>query len=75
MLQDSQAHLSLAIQEREYYSTTVEHAKGVLQETFTINGELTVPPIHDCLSAKANDITMHFSFDMAQQVRFELYKI
>ena len=35
---------------------------------FTVDGELRVPPIHACLPP---NFTMHFSFDMAQQVWLE----
>ena len=46
-----------------------------MQKMFTVDGELRVPPIHACLPPNSNDFTMHFSFDMAQQVWLELYKI
>jgi hypothetical protein len=53
---------------RSHYTSAIETAKEVLKNTFTVDGKLTVPPINACLPAKVNDITMHFSFDMAQQV-------
>ena len=36
--------------------------------TFTVDGTLTVLPVNACLPAKVNDITMHFRFNVAQQV-------
>ena len=67
-MKDAEEHLFLATQERSYYTSAIESSKEILTNTFTVNGTLTVPPINACLPAKVNDITMHFSFDMAQQV-------
>ena len=68
VLKDAEAHLQLATQERSYYRSVIDASKEVLKETFTIAGQLQVPPISACLSPGTNNITMHFSFDMAQQV-------
>lgn len=68
MLKDAEAHLLLATQERSHYKSVVDTAKKTLQLTFTVDGELIVPPISACLPPATKDITMHFSFDMAQQV-------
>ena len=67
VLKDAEAHLNLATQERSYYRSVIDASKEVLKETFTVAGQLQVPPISACLSPGTN-ITMHFSFDMAQQV-------
>ena len=68
VLKDAEAHPFLATQERSHYRTVVEQSKKTLQNTFTVDGQLEVPPICACLPPATKDITMHFSFDMAQQV-------
>ena len=68
VLKDAEAHLFLATQERSHYTSAIETSKEVLKNTFTVDGTLTVPPVNACLPAKVSDVTMHFSFDMAQQV-------
>lgn len=68
VLKDAEAHLHLATQERSYYRSVIDTSKEALKDTFTVNGELQVPPICACLPPATKNITMHFSFDMAQQV-------
>ena len=68
VLKDAEAHLLLATQERSYYKSLIETAKPVLQQTFTVDGELKLPCLHARLSPGTQKITMHYSFDMAQQV-------
>lgn len=68
MLKDAEAHLALARKEREYYKSAIEVAKEVLWNTFSINGEIVPPAVSACLRPMTNNITKHFSFDMAQQV-------
>ena len=46
----------------------VEESKQTLTDTFTVDGQLQLPPIGACLPPATKEITMHFSFDMAQQV-------
>ena len=72
VLKDAEAHLQLATQERSYYRSVVDASKEVLRETFTVDGELQIPPVFACLPPMTNIITMHFSIDMAQQVRWTL---
>ena len=67
ILKDAEAHLLLATQERSYYKSLIDTAKAVLQQIFTVNGELKLPCLHARLSP-GTQITMHYSFDMAQQV-------
>ena len=70
MLKDAEEHLQLATQERSYYKNAIETSKEVLKKTFTVNDQLHVPPVGSCLQPASQDIEMHFSFDMAQQVGF-----
>ena len=72
VLKDAEAHLHLATQERSYYRSMIETSKEVLKESFTVNGQLEIPSISACLPLATKDITMHFSFDMAQQVCYIL---
>ena len=71
MLKDAEAHLHLATQELSYYRSVIDASKEVLKETFTIADQLQVPPISAYLSPGTN-ITIHFSFDMAQQAVADL---
>ena len=41
----------------------------MLRYTFTIDGSLRVPPVGSCLPPLSQDIEMHFSLDMAQQLQ------
>ena len=68
VLKDAEEHLRLATQERSYYRSAIETSKEVLKATFTIDGHLQVSPIGSCLPPLSQDIEMHFSLDMAQQV-------
>ena len=63
----AEAHLLLATKARSYLKSQVKEAKEAIKDFFIDNG-LPVPSIRACLPPASSDITMHFSFDMAQQV-------
>ena len=65
VLKEAEAHLVLATQERSYYKSLVDASKRVLQQSFTVDGELKLSP-------GTHNITMHYSFDMAQQVSMDI---
>ena len=67
VLKDAEEHLRLATQES--YRSAIEASKEVLRHTFTVDGSLQVPPVGSCLPPLSQDIEMHFSLDMAQQVQ------
>ena len=67
-LNDAEAHVQLAREERSHYRSVVATAKQVVKDTFSVDGQLQVPPVNACLPPASNDITLHFSFDMGQQV-------
>ena len=69
VLRDAENHLQLATQERSFYRKAIDKSKVALKDTFTIDGLLQVPPVNCCLLPASHDIEMHFSLDMAQQVR------
>lgn len=70
VLKDAEDHLQLATQERSFYQNAIDKSKVVLKNTFTVDGILQVPPVSCCLTPATHDIEMHFSLDMAQQVRW-----
>ena len=67
VLKDAEAHLQLSTEERSYYRTIIDTIKEVLKNTFTDDGQLIVPPVNACVPPRSQDITVHFSFNMAQQ--------
>ena len=69
VLKDAEAHLLLATKERSYYKTLVDKAKAIVAQTFTVDGELKLPSLDAWSSPGNKKISMHYSFEMAQQVR------
>ena len=65
----AEAHIILTTKERSYYRSQCKESKRVVHETFTKNDQFLPPPPYSSLPPLQNDITVHFSFDMAQQVR------
>lgn len=64
----AQAHLDRAVKARSYYKGQIDKAKAGVKTTFTIDGTLTIPPVTAGLKPMTHKrLTMHFSFDMAQQ--------
>ena len=70
VLRDAEEHLQLATQERSFYRDAIDKSQVALKDAFSIDGVLQVPPVSCCLPRASNDIEMHFSFDMAQQVKW-----
>ena len=60
----AERHLTLATEARSYLGSQVKTAKEELKRVF---GD-EVPPIGSSPSACERDMTVHFSFDFAQQV-------
>lgn len=63
----AEVHLLLATKARSYLKSQVKTAKDTIESHF-IDRDLDVPSVGACLMPASNNITMHFSFDMAQQV-------
>ncbi len=63
----AEVHLLLATKARSYLKAQVKSAKDTIKSHFTDN-DLAVPSVGACLMPASNNITVHFSFDMAQQV-------
>ena len=60
-------HLDLATKARSYLKAQFTAAKVTILKLYT-EKDLPLPTIGACLLPASNNITMHFSFDMAQQV-------
>ena len=70
----AEEHLLLATKARSYLKTQIKASKDVVKSHFTDKG-LVVPPVGSCLAPRSHSITMHFSFDMAQQVCTIIYNV
>ena len=68
VIKRAEAHLQLATKEQSYYHGQVEASKHAVREHFTRTEQLQLPAISACLPPASNDIAVHYSFDMAQQV-------
>ena len=68
VLKKAEAHLLIATKARSYYKGQIEKAKKALIKTYTIDEVLSVPNIDARITSKSNTMTMHYSFDMAQQI-------
>ena len=64
VIKAAETHLSLAKSARAHYHTL---CKDTLREVFT--QDKFNPPPHSSLPPLSNPITVHYSFDMAQQVQ------
>lgn len=68
VIKQAEAHLLVATKARSYYKGQIDKAKESVKITFTEDNVLSVPSINARLQPRTNQMTMHFSFDMAQQV-------
>ena len=57
-------HLTEASQARSYMRSQIEDSKKALEAAF----KDSIPPLGSCLPPCSQTITVHFSFDFAQQV-------
>ena len=64
-----EAHLTSATKARSYMKGQTEASKKDLERVYTLpDGSYHVPPIGTSPLPCTKDITVHFSFDFAQQV-------
>ena len=69
VIQAAQDHITLVSGERTYYKTVCKQSAMVLKLVFTdASGHFIVPPPGSCIPGLQHDITVHYSFDFAQQV-------
>ena len=66
-MKSAEEHLLLATKARSYLKGQVKEAKDAVKSHFT-DRDVVVPPIGSMPTPRCNNITIHFSFDMAQQV-------
>ena len=63
----AEEHLLAVTKERSYYRSACKQGRSDLEALFSSNGSFQPPPPASALRPLCNDITVHFSFDMAQQ--------
>ena len=66
-MKHAEDHLLLATKARSYLKSQVAKAVEEVKSEFTDQG-LDIPSIHSCLPSKSHSISIHYSFDFAQQV-------
>ena len=67
LLKNAEAHLIAATKARGYLKDQVEMAKQEVKILY-IKKNIPIPPINSYLPAFSTPMSMHFSFDFAQQV-------
>ena len=67
-MKKAEGNLLLATKALSYLKSHVAIAKKEIGNNFVKKG-LPLPAIHSLLPALGNNISMHYSFDFAQQVR------
>ena len=68
-LKVAEEHLRVVEVERKYYKSTVETCRQSVRAHYTVNGEFQPPPL-SARPPNSVDISVHYSFDYAQQVHF-----
>ena len=69
----AEAHISLVSKERNHYKKVCKECKDNVREMFTTDNEYVPPPTTVSQPAMSRDTTMHYSFDMAQQVSLRCF--
>ena len=72
VIKAAETQLSLAKSARAHYRTLCKESKATLREVFT-QDKFNPPPPHSSLPPLSNPITVHYSFDMAQQVLVHMH--
>ena len=76
VIQAAQDHITLVSGERAYYKTVCKQSAMALKSVFTdASGHFIVPPPGSCIPGLQHDITVHYSFDFAQQVMKLSFKL
>ena len=70
MIKQAEEHISLVQTERSEYRRVLKVCAENLKEIFSSGGFLQVPPPHSKILPMSYKTTIHYSFDMAQQVMF-----
>ena len=65
----AEEHITAVTKERSYYRTICEESKKKIHGLYTsATGSFEPPPPHSIIGPLSSDTTVHYSFDMAQQV-------
>ena len=70
VLKVAEEHLRVVEVERKFYKSTVETCRQSVRAHYTVNGEFQPPPLSSRIPPNSVDISVHYSFDYAQQVHF-----
>ena len=66
----AEEHLFLVTQERSVYRHELEVSRQQAQAHFLFEGKFVPPPPHAMIAPASNAISVHYSFDFAQQVHY-----
>ena len=69
-LKVAEKHLLAVTKERSHFRCVVKSSKETVLKHFTSNNTFDPPAPNSCLPPLSNDITVHYSFDFAQQVHY-----
>ena len=69
ILSTAKTHLDAVSAERKLYRDVCKSSRDTLKATFTTDGYLQPPPPRSNTRPCSVEMTMHYSFDMAQQVK------
>ena len=66
-LKMAEQHLTAVMKERSYFRAAVDFSKKEVRKFFNLR-DISPPAPHSCIAPHSNDLTVHYSFDFAQQV-------
>ena len=69
-ISDALEHLRVVRMERAHYKSVCDECKESIRAHFVVDGQFTPPAPSSHTPANTNDITVHYSFDYAQQVHY-----
>ena len=65
----AEEHITAVTKERSYYRSICEESKKNIHQLYTsAAGSFEPPPPHSIIVLLSHDTTVHYSFDMVQQV-------
>ena len=68
-IKSAEEHITAVTKERSYYRTVCEESKKNITALYSSTmGSFEPPPPYSMIGPLSNDTTIHYSFDMAQQV-------
>jgi len=73
MIKKVSAHINLVAKERDYYRKLCKDSATTLRGHYTTNDKYTPLPVSMSCQAMSKNMTVHYSFDMAQQASLQFY--